>query len=166
MVPGVASWKAIAKAKPRSSTDAEMASWRARKQYIGQLELLAAVAVYYSLRDRLRGRRVIHFIDNSGAAASLVKDYSRDEDSALIVNTFWAAACALDVDVWFEFVYSEANIADWPSRGQVDFAAELGARADVRMQLPAIDTWGDVEPTLGLAAEAAEIPPPKRRRRR
>ena len=52
-----------------------------RGQYIGQLELLAAVSVYYSLADDLRGSEVIHFIDNSGAMASLVKDYSRDVDA-------------------------------------------------------------------------------------
>ena len=43
------------------------AHWRERTQYIGQLELLAAVSVYYSLRDDLRGREVIHFTDNAGA---------------------------------------------------------------------------------------------------
>ena len=41
--------------------------------YVGQLELLAAVAVYYSLAAELRGREVIHFIDNSGAMACLIK---------------------------------------------------------------------------------------------
>ena len=42
-----------------------VSSLRTRTQYINQLELLAAIAVYFSLRSLLRGRRVIHFIDNS-----------------------------------------------------------------------------------------------------
>ena len=105
----------------------EYAHWRARSQYIGQLELLAAVSVYYSLAEDLRGRRVLHFIDNSGAMAGLVRDYSRDRDSAGLVHTFWALAVGLEIDVWFIFVYSEANIADWPSRGHVVFADDLGA---------------------------------------
>ena len=38
-------------------------------QYIGQLEMLAAVAVYASLDPAdLRGRRVIHWIDNTAAS--------------------------------------------------------------------------------------------------
>ena len=85
------------------------------------------MAVYYSLAVDLRGREVIHFIDNSGAMACRIKDYSSDVDSARLVHAFWGLACALEIDVWFEFVYSEANVADWPSRGWLSFAAELGA---------------------------------------
>jgi hypothetical protein len=94
---------------------------------VGQLELLAAIAVYYSLADVLRGRQVVHYIDNSGAMAILVKDYSSDLDSAQLVNTFYALTSALEVDVWFDYVKSAANIADWPSRGQVEFAHEVNA---------------------------------------
>ena len=54
--------------------------------------------MYYSLAVELRGREVIHFVDNSGALACLVKDYSSDEDSAKLVHTFWALACAFDID--------------------------------------------------------------------
>eukprot|EP00962_Isochrysis_galbana_P030293 scaffold9807_cov115-Isochrysis_galbana.AAC.1 len=56
--------------------------WRARRQYIGQLEALAAVSTYYTLADgaplpdggrshALRGRDVIHYVDNFGALACL-----------------------------------------------------------------------------------------------
>jgi hypothetical protein len=105
----------------------EYAHWRERSQYIGQLELLAAIAVYFSLAARLRGRRVIHCCDNSGAMACLISDYSTDSDSGALVHSFWALAVGLDIDVWFVFVNSEANIADWPSRGSVAFAADLSA---------------------------------------
>eukprot|EP00964_Phaeocystis_antarctica_P164779 scaffold143559_cov102-Phaeocystis_antarctica.AAC.1 len=44
------------------------------KTYIGQLELLAAVSVYYSIDPaELRDRKVIHWIDNTGALAAMVK---------------------------------------------------------------------------------------------
>ena len=57
--------------------------WRARRQYIGQLEVLAAVATYYTLADgaplpdgsrshALRGRDVIHYVDNFGALLSVL----------------------------------------------------------------------------------------------
>jgi len=39
--------------------------------YICQLELLAAVAVYYSPPRELAGRQVIHLIDNSSVLAGL-----------------------------------------------------------------------------------------------
>ena len=44
----------------------------ARKQYIGQLELLAAVCVYYSVpADEWDGRHIVHFIDNTSALAGV-----------------------------------------------------------------------------------------------
>ena len=120
------------------------------------------MSVYYSLADDLRGRRVIHFIDNAGAMSCLVRDYSRDRDSASLVHTFWALAVGLDIDVWFIFVYSEANIADWPSRGHIAFAAELGAEEVEDLRLPPRAMWGDVAAAL---AHAGSSPPPRKRRR-
>ena len=142
---------------------AEFAHWRDRKQYIGQLELLAAVSVYYSLAGELRGREVIHSIDNAGALACLIKDYSSDIDSARLVHTFWALSCALCIDVWFVFVYSDANIADWPSRGKVDFADDLGA-VEVPVVIPPTDVWGDVPSAMAYAGMTQEPPRKKRRR--
>ena len=122
---------------------------------IGQLELLAAVAVYYSLAAELRGREVIHFIDNSGAMACLIKDYSSDVDSARLVHAFWGLACALEIDVWFEFVYSEANVADWPSRGWLSFATELGAVVVEPLRLPQSDAWAFAESVPDRPAKRA-----------
>ena len=106
---------------------------------------------------------MIHFIDNAGAMASLVKDDSRDVDSARLVHTFWALSAALELDVWFEFVYSEANLADWPSRGCLDFVEPLGA-IRVPVVIPQSDSWGDVELILGMSQVDEALPPKKRRR--
>jgi hypothetical protein len=111
-----------------------LARWRERKQYMGQLEALAAVAVYYSLADGIEspdGSRThvmrdsysIHFIDNYGSLASLVKKRSRDPDITRQAHVLTALFIALGVRQWFEFVASALNVADLPSR----FAwAELG----------------------------------------
>ena len=72
--------------------------------------------------------------------------------SARLVHSFWALACALDVDVWFEFVYSEANVADWPSRGLVAWAADLSARVVRDFVLPPTAEWGSVEDALTRAS--------------
>ena len=87
-----------------------------RKQQIGQVELVGAVAPYLSLPAELAGRRVIHFIDNTSALAALAKGYSGVPDSAHIVHVFHAWAAAASASVWFEYVRSKANIADLPSR--------------------------------------------------
>ena len=66
-----------------------MRAFVARKQYICQLELLGAVAVYYSPPQVFAGRQVIHFIDNAAALAGLAKNASSAEDSAnKVIHSF------------------------------------------------------------------------------
>ena len=111
-----------------------------RKQQIGQVELVAAFAVYSSLpADMLRGRRVLHWIDNSSAVAALAKGYSSAIDSARIVHAAHATIAGLGADLWFEYVRTDANVSDEPSR--VDLSGE-------RYELGA-------QPSSGVAAYAA-----------
>ena len=51
----------------------------ARKQQIGQLELLAAIVGYYSMTPFLTERDVIHFIDNTAAVAGIAKGFSANQ---------------------------------------------------------------------------------------
>ena len=120
------------------------------KQYIGQLEMLAAVAVYASLDPAdLRGRRVIHWIDNTGALAAMVKGYARALRGTRLVHAFASLALDLQVNVWFEYVRSKANIADLPSREflpeydafeQTAPARAIGSQRVV-MVVPPLEEW-------------------------
>jgi len=94
--------------------------FRPREQYVGQLEVLAAVAAYTSRPDQLRGPDVIHFIDNTGAMFGLAKGYSADIDSARLISVFHVMNAAVRANVWFEYVPSGANISDLPSRGDFE----------------------------------------------
>ena len=99
-----------------------------RQQYVGQLEVLAAVAAYTTFPAIVRGREVIHFIDNTGALFGLMKGYARDVDSARLVHSFHAICAALGSRVWLAYVASKANLADLPSRGSFEFLEqELGS---------------------------------------
>lgn len=113
-----------------------------RRQYIGQLELLAAVAAYTTFADELRGRRVIHWIDNTSALAALIKGYSRAPDSARIVHAFHAFNVGLRASCWLEYVASKANIADMPSRGDFGLLEELGSE-ERECILPPTDSWDE-----------------------
>ena len=64
---------------------------------------------------RLAGRRVLHWIDNSSAVAALVKGYSAQPDSARIVHAVHATLAGLATRAWFEYVRTDANVADEPS---------------------------------------------------
>ena len=122
------------------------------KTYIGQLELLAAVSVYYSIDpSELRDRKVIHWIDNTGALAAMVKGYARKTDCARIVHAFSALVIKLGVSTWFEYVRTKANLADLPSREglqgyeqfeDTEFAPALGSTR-VEMHLPPMHAWAN-----------------------
>jgi hypothetical protein len=114
-------------------------------------------------------RHVVHYIDNASAMAALVKGYSGAPDSARIIHSFWVLATGLRVVPWFEWVASDANVADWPSRGDCKFAeAELRSEW-CETELPDIDVWGSVEEALARASAVSaddEARRPSRRRRR
>uniref|UniRef100_A0A7S4F9Y6 Uncharacterized protein n=1 Tax=Chrysotila carterae TaxID=13221 RepID=A0A7S4F9Y6_CHRCT len=109
-------------------------------QYIGQLKLLAAVAAYCTFARELKGRRVIHWIDNTSALAALIKGYSSRPDSALIVHAFHAFNVRVGARVWFEYVSSKSNIADLPSRGEFRMLHELGS-IQRHCVLPPLESW-------------------------
>ena len=137
-----------------------------RIQYIGQLELLAAVAVYYSMPDVFRDRRVFHFIDNASALASIVKGYSSSDDSARVVHSFWALVSGLSADVWMVYVRSEANVADMPSRGDLSYVITVLGSEERPTTLPPIESWGSVAGALAVAEPARSEKENVRRRRR
>ena len=72
----------------------------------------------------------------------MAKGYSSAVDSARIVQAAHATIAGLDADVWFEYVRTDANVSDEPSR--VDLSRtryELGA-----------------QPSSGVAAYAVSRP--------
>ena len=89
-----------------------------RDTYIAQYELAAAITPLLSLPPEwLEGRPVELWIDNSGAIGALVKGYSGVPDCARIVNLFHFAAAKVGIkSLWIDYVASESNPADVPSR--------------------------------------------------
>ena len=104
------------------------------------MELVGAFTPYSALGTSVwAGRQVIHWIDNSSAVAALVKGYSSSIDSARIVQAMHATLAGLGADVWFEYVRTDANVADAPSR--VDMSYERYAiGADVAAGIRAFVT--------------------------
>jgi hypothetical protein len=145
-----------------------------KKQYIGQLELLYAVAPYTSMPHVFKNRQVIHFIDNTSACAALVKGYSRAIDSGLIVNAFHAFNVGVRADVFFEYVRSEANPADLPSRDAPEELGSLLVRMgaaqvviDVKCRLPTFESWeAPVSDVIDTARRATEPSYTQGKRRR
>ena len=58
----------------------------------------------------------LNYFGNTSALAALAKGYSGVPDSAHLVHIFHAWAACAGVSVWFEYVPTDSNPADEPSR--------------------------------------------------
>ena len=113
-----------------------------KKTYIMQGEGVGALAPLLSLPELFRGRSVIQFQDNTAALSALVHGYASKPDMSRIVNAYHLAQFLLGVRVWFEWVPSEANLADLPSRLEYDeFCRVLPGSAWVPTVLPSQGSW-------------------------
>ena len=103
--------------------------WRPLRGYIGILEVLAVLFTYLTLpRLIMRGRPVIHWVDNTSAIAGAVKGYSPKWDTAIVLGFLHAVFYKLTISPWFQYVASKANCSDGPSRGDYAIPMALGAR--------------------------------------
>ena len=94
-------------------------SKRQRQAHINKLELLALVSAVWTLGpSMLQLREVVFFCDNSSALSAAVNGYTRSPHMASLSNALHLALAALRCSAFFEWVPSEANCADLPSRPQ------------------------------------------------
>ena len=87
-----------------------------RKTQIIVLELLAAIAVLATFADILLGRDIVWFIDNQPVCAALCKGASHSGDIQTFVTAFHTTCLQLGIRVWIQWVPSDANPSDEPSR--------------------------------------------------
>ena len=130
-----------------------------RDTYIGQFEIMAAITPFISLpREWFEGYPVELWIDNSGAMSTLISGYSGVPDCARLVNIFHFAIAQLGIaSLWIDYVPSESNPADVPSRAHemspeeaAAAMAEFGAKVD--MHIPAFaDGNGGWLPLVDIA---------------
>jgi len=102
--------------------------WIPKQTQIGQLEIFAGAVAVDAWADLLRDKQVLHFVDNDSATASLVKGYSPQEDSCALVGDYWLRVAALKASVYVDRVESKSNLADGPSRVDLQEVATLGAK--------------------------------------
>ena len=114
-----------------------------KRTYIAQAELIAAVAVWFTLPDLLRDRAVMMFIDNVVALSAIVNGYANKADCAALVNCFHEAVLSLRSHLWSEWVPSKANIADFPTRSELEHLVPETALF-IPMVLPPIADFADM----------------------
>lgn len=89
---------------------------RPRGQQINHLEAIVMAAARLTFPDVLRGRRVVHFVDNTVALSKAVHGYANEPDMAAVVNALHVCDAALCVDAFYDWVPTKANVSDIPSR--------------------------------------------------
>jgi len=129
---------------------------RPRLQPINSLETMALTGSYFfnDADQAFMDRRVNHFSDNNAANWACVKGYSPFMDIALMVNVFTSCAVRRNTQVWHEYVPSNMNLADEPSRGVFDNMERLHARR-VPFRFPDLRYWNSWSTAATAAATAA-----------
>ena len=92
------------------------------------------------LEDVLANTDVIHFADNVAANTAVIKGGSSAPDMARIVAALHIRLVSKSIRLWIEFVKSEANLADLPSRGEFDLICAMGA-SRIPFQIPPFRGW-------------------------
>ena len=112
--------------------------WRIddQEQIIGQAELITIPLALETWRSRIAGRNVFVWIDNDSARFSILRADSAHLISARIVGQVHALAMMTQIGMWCSRVPSASNVADWPSRGDVEVVVRAGATR-VRLEVPA-----------------------------
>ena len=91
-----------------------------RSTQIAAGEMIALMAQFAFFAEELKGTETIAFCDNLGVVFCAVKGDSSAIDLACMSRALCMRMLALEVTVWFEYVESEANIADGGSRCGVE----------------------------------------------
>jgi hypothetical protein len=93
-----------------------MAEWIPRTNQIAMVELIAPVLVAEVMGERLRGKKVLIFVDSEPVEGALVKGYSALEDMSELTGMFWERIAELKALVYICRVPTDSNPADLPSR--------------------------------------------------
>ena len=108
-------------------------------QIVCQAELIPAWASRVLWAPVLKGRRVLHFVDNDAARHGLVRGYSPSVASAAILGEVWAMGLENGSLSYFDRVASKSNLADGPSRLVFDDDVTVAGRRCRRHCAPQLD---------------------------
>eukprot|EP00438_Fugacium_kawagutii_P013451 Skav225992 [mRNA] locus=scaffold4003:161449:163482:+ [translate_table: standard] len=100
--------------------------WLIRNTQIVPIEMMAPILAIETFRDRLRNTDLILLIDSESVEAALVKGYSSREDLCDLISVFWDLVIKYQIRVFIDRVSTDANPADWPSRGDLERGERAG----------------------------------------
>ena len=90
--------------------------WFTKIGGIFEYELAGAIYALFAASVVWPGLPILLCVDNSAAAATLVRGNCPSDLGAILAAVFWCAAASSSTPVWVEEVRSKFNVADTPSR--------------------------------------------------
>jgi len=103
--------------------------WRVegQAQVIGQAELLPIALALCTWPHLFEDANALFFVDNSSAIDCVVHGISDHHVSLEFAKFFRHKSVELRCGSWLERVPSRGNVADWPSRGELNLMQSMGA---------------------------------------
>ena len=100
--------------------------WLERATQIVPVEMVAPIVALWTFADRVKGADVILLIDSEAVEGALIKGYSSKSDLCGLVSIFWDVSLEFHTRIFIDRISTDANPADWPSRGDLDRGLEAG----------------------------------------
>ena len=99
-----------------------------RKTIIFECELLAIYCALVIWQNEIRQSPVVIFTDNNGARDTLISCSTSSLNARRVLDATLKLECELMIQPWYARVPTESNIADAPSRFEVEHLLKEGAR--------------------------------------
>ena len=91
-----------------------------KKTAIFQCEFFAVLVALNTWSDRLSSRQVVFYVDNDGVRDVLISCNTSDPVGSVMLTSVLELEGALAISSWFTRVPSKSNIADSPSKGDIN----------------------------------------------
>ena len=83
------------------------------------------------LQEKLIGRDILHFGDNTGSNGAVIKGYSPAPDTDMLVGNLHLRLRRLAARFWLHYVPSKANPADLPTRVDIESQTDWKRFTDI-----------------------------------
>ena len=91
-----------------------------KKTAIFQCEFFAVLVAFKAWGEQLSSRQVVFYVDNEGVRDVLISCNTADPVGSVLLTNVLELEGALAISSWFTRVPSKSNIADNPSRGEIN----------------------------------------------
>ena len=115
-----------------------------KKTAIFQCEFCAVLVALKAWGEQLSSRQVVFYVDNDGVRDVLISCNTADPVGSMLLTNVLELEGALAISSWFTRVPSKSNIADNPSRGEINDPLAVKAKHEQVEPIEILRTLGPV----------------------